>query len=125
MKSAANMRCYWNQPEATAETLIEGWILSGDLGHLDDEGFLYITGRAKDMIIRGGENIACGEIENVLYEHPAVNEAAVHGAPDDRLGEIVCTTIYLKTDHKATPEEIQAHVRSKLATYKTPTTYSS
>ncbi len=120
MKSAANMRCYWNEPEATAETLQDGWILSGDIGHLDDEGFLYITGRAKDIIIRGGENIACGEIEYVLYEHPSVNEADVHGAPDDRLGEIVCATIYLKTGCSATEEEIQDHVRSRLATFKVP-----
>ena len=120
MKSAANMRCYRNQPDATAETLREGWIHSGDIGHLDDEGFLYITGRAKDIIIRGGENIACGEIENVLYEHPSVNEAAVHGAPDDRLGEIVCATIYLKIGCSATEEDIQQHVRSRLATFKVP-----
>ena len=120
MKSAANMRCYWNQPEATAETLRDGWILSGDIGHLDDEGFLYITGRAKDIIIRGGENIACGEIENVLYEHPSVNEAAVHGAPDERLGEIVCATIFLKTGCNATEAEIQDHVRSHLAVFKVP-----
>ena len=120
MKSAANMRCYWNQPEATAETMRDGWIYSGDIGHLDDEGFLYITGRAKDIIIRGGENIACGEIENVLYEHPSVNEVAVHGAPDDRLGEIVCATIYLKTGCNATEEELQNHVRSRLAVFKAP-----
>ena len=121
MKSAANMRCYWNQPEATAETMRDGWIYSGDIGHLDDEGFLYITGRAKDIIIRGGENIACAEIEYSLYEHPSVNEVCVHGAPDDRLGEIVCATVYLKTGCNATEEEIQAHVRSQLAAFKVPT----
>ncbi len=121
MKSAANMTCYWNKPEATQETMIDGWMLSGDLGHLDEEGFLYITGRAKDIIIRGGENIACAEIEYSLYEHPAVNEASVHGAPDERLGEIVCATVYLKTDCEATEEEIQAHVRTQLAAFKVPT----
>jgi len=120
MKSSANMRCYWNKPEATAETLVDGWIMSGDVGHLDDEGFLFITGRAKDIVIRGGENIACGEIEYVLYEHPFVNEAAVHGAPDDRLGEIVCATIYLKTGCESTESEIQDHVRQHLATFKVP-----
>lgn len=120
MKSAANMRCYWNKPEASEETLIDGWILSGDLGHLDDEGFLFITGRAKDIIIRGGENIACSEIEYALYEHPSVNETAVHGAPDDRLGEIVCATVYLKADCEETEQAIQDHVRSKLAAYKVP-----
>ena len=120
MKSVLNMRCYWNKPEETEETLKDGWIYSGDLGHLDEEGFLYITGRAKDMIIRGGENIACGEIENVLHEHPAVNEAAVHSAPDDRLGEIVCASIYLRKDCPATIEDIQDHVRKHLAAYKVP-----
>lgn len=120
MKSAANMRCYWNQPEATAEVLREGWMYSGDLGHLDEEGFVYITGRAKDIIIRGGENIACGEIEYALYEHPAVNEAAVHGAPDERLGEIVCATVYLKADCSATEAEIQDHIRTHLAAFKVP-----
>jgi len=121
MKSAANMRCYWNKPEATAEALRDGWIYSGDLGHLDEEGFLFITGRAKDMIIRGGENIACGEIENALYEHGSVNEVAVHGLPDDRLGEIVCATVYLKQDSEATEGELKAHVQSRLAAFKVPT----
>ncbi len=120
MKSSANMRCYWNKPEETLEALRDGWLYSGDLGHLDEEGFLYITGRSKDIIIRGGENIACGEIENVLHEHPSVNEAAVYGAPDERLGEIVCATIFLRTGYSATEEEIQDHVRSRLATFKVP-----
>ena len=72
---------YWNKPEATAETVIDGWLHTGDIGHLDDEGFLYITDRAKDMIIRGGENIYCVEIENRLVEHPAIADAAVIGVP--------------------------------------------
>ena len=120
MKSSLNMRCYWNKPEETHETLREGWIYSGDLGYLDEEDYLFITGRAKDIIIRGGENIACGEIENVLHEHPAVNEAAVLGAPDERLGEIVCATVYLRTGCTATVEEIQKHVGSHLASFKVP-----
>ncbi len=121
MKSAVNMRCYWNKPKETDETMRDGWIHSGDLGHLDDEGFLFITGRAKDVIIRGGENITCGEIENALHDHPAVNEAAVHGTPDERLGEIVCATVYLKEGSTATSEEIQDHVHSRLAAFKIPT----
>jgi acyl-CoA synthetase (AMP-forming)/AMP-acid ligase II len=121
MKSAANMRCYWNKPEASAETLVDGWILSGDLGHIDDEGFVFITGRAKDIIIRGGENIACAEIEYSLYEHAGVNEASVHGAPDDRLGEIVCATVFLKEGCDHSEEEIKAHVKTQLAAFKVPT----
>jgi acyl-CoA synthetase (AMP-forming)/AMP-acid ligase II len=120
MKSALNMRCYWNKPEATAEALRDGWMYSGDIGHLDEDGFLFITGRAKDIIIRGGENIACGEVENVLYEHPAVNEAAAHGVPDDRFGECVCATVYLKEGTRATEEEIRAHVSGHLAAFKVP-----
>jgi len=120
MKSAANMRCYWNKPEASEETLVDGWIMSGDLGHIDEEGFVFITGRAKDIIIRGGENIACAEIEYSLYEHAGVNEASVHGAPDDRLGEIVCATVYLKEGCDHSEEEIKAHVKSQLAAFKVP-----
>jgi long-chain acyl-CoA synthetase len=120
MKSSGNMRCYWNKPEATDEVLIDGWMLSGDLGHLDEEGFVFITGRAKDIIIRGGENIACAEIEYSLYENSKVNEASVHGAPDDRLGEIVCATVFLKKGEEASEEEIKAHVKSQLAVYKVP-----
>ena len=114
------MRCYWNKPDETSETLRDGWIYSGDLGYISDDGFLFITGRAKDIIIRGGENIACLEIENVLHLHPSVNEAAVHSAPDDRLGEIVYATILLRKDCSATIEDIQSHVKSHLAAFKVP-----
>lgn len=120
MKSSLNMRCYWNKPEATQETLRDGWIYSGDLGYLNEDGFLFITGRAKDIIIRGGENIACSEIEHVLYEHPAVDEVAVYGAPDDRMGEIVCASVFLKQDCTATEEEIKNHVGSHLSAFKVP-----
>jgi len=120
IKSSANMRCYWNKPEATEETLCDGWIRSGDLGYVDDEGYIFITGRAKEIIIRGGENIACSEIEYVLYEHPFVNETAVYSAPDERLGEIVCATVYLKPGCESSESEIQDHVRSHLAPFKVP-----
>jgi len=120
MKSSLNMRCYWNKPKATSETLRDGWLYSGDLGYLSEDGYLYITGRAKDIIIRGGENIACGEIEYILHEHPAVNEVAVHGVTDDRLGEIVCATIYFKTGSSPTEEEIKEHVGRRLAAFKVP-----
>ena len=78
---------YWNKPEATAETFVDGWVRTGDLARVDEEGFCYIVDRAKDMLIRGGENIYCVEVENVLYEHPAVMDAAVVGIPHETLGE--------------------------------------
>ena len=81
------IRGYWNRPEATAETIVDGWLRSGDLGRLDDEGFIYVEDRAKDMVIRAGENIYCAEVEAAIYDHPAVYEAAVFGIPHDRLGE--------------------------------------
>jgi len=120
VRSPLVMLGYLNDPDANADSMLPGrWVDSGDLGRLRD-GRLYLESRMRDLIIRGGENIACGEIENVLYEHPSVNEAAVHGAPDDRLGEIVCATIYLKKGCSATEEEIQNHVRSRLAVFKAP-----
>src|SRR5579864_4556293 len=78
---------YWGRPEATAEAIVDGWLHTGDIGYVDGEGFLYITDRAKDMIIRGGENVYCVEIENRLVEHPAIAEAAVIGVPHQTLGE--------------------------------------
>ena len=81
------IRGYWNRPEATAETIVDGWLRTGDLGRLDDEGFIYVEDRAKDMVIRAGENIYCAEVEAAIYDHPAVYEAAVFGIPHERLGE--------------------------------------
>jgi long-chain acyl-CoA synthetase len=120
IKSVANMRCYWNQPEATAEILRNGWIHSGDLGSLDDQGFLFITGRAKDIVIRGGENISCPEVEGALYEHPAVFEAAVYGVPDARLGEAVAANVRVRPGATVTAEELHAHLASRLAQFKLP-----
>ena len=78
---------YWNKPEATAQTFVDGWVRTGDLARLDEEGFCFIIDRAKDMLIRGGENIYCIEVENVLYDHPAVMDAALVGIPHRTLGE--------------------------------------
>ena len=93
MKGPNLFRCYWNKPEATAEVLVDGWLATGDLGRIDDEGFLYIEDRAKDMVLRGGENVYSAEVESAIYEHPDVYEAAVFGVPDERLGEEVATVI--------------------------------
>ncbi len=87
------IRGYWNKPEATAETIVDGWLRTGDLGRVDDEGFVYVQDRLKDIILRGGENVYCAEVEAALYEHPAVHEAAVFGLPHDRLGEEVAAAV--------------------------------
>ena len=87
------IRGYWNRPEATAETIVDGWLRTGDIGRLDDEGFVYVEDRAKDMVLRGGENVYCAEVEAAIYEHPAVYEAAVFGVPHERLGEEVAAAV--------------------------------
>jgi long-chain acyl-CoA synthetase len=120
-KGPVLIRGYWNKPEATAEVLVDGWLRSGDLGHLDDEGFIYVEDRAKDMVLRGGENIASAEVEAAIYEHPAVYEAAVFGVPDPRLGEQVAAAVVLKPGASLSAEELQAHVRARLAPFKVPT----
>jgi len=111
---------YWNKPEATAETFVDGWVRTGDLGRLDEEGFLYIVDRAKDMVIRGGENIYSSEVENALYEHPAVTDAAVIGIPHRTLGEEPAAVVHLAPGASATEAELQAWVRERLAAFKVP-----
>ena len=111
---------YWNKPEATAETFVDGWVRTGDLARLDEEGFLYIVDRAKDMIIRGGENIYSIEVENVLYDHPAVIDAALIGIPHRTLGEEPAAVVHLAPGASATEEELKAWVRERLAVFKTP-----
>ena len=120
IKGACNMRGYWNQSGETEKTVRNGWIHTGDLGRIDSEGFLFITGRAKDIVIRGGENISCPEVEHVLYEHPAVFEAAVYGIPDARLGEVLVATVRVKDGMEITPDEVKAHIASRLALFKVP-----
>ena len=114
------MRAYWNRPEATQATLVNGYVITGDLGRIDADGFLFITGRAKDMVIRGGENISCPEVEHVLYEHPAVFEAAVYGVPDERLGEALAATVMVRQGQQVSTHQLQEHVRSRLAAFKVP-----
>jgi long-chain acyl-CoA synthetase len=114
------IRGYWNKPEATAETIVDGWLRSGDLGKTDDEGFVYVVDRAKDMVIRAGENVYCAEVEAAIYEHPSVMEAAVFGVPHERLGEEVGVAVYCKEGHTITVEEVQAVTREKLANFKVP-----
>ncbi len=111
---------YWNNPEATAETFIDGWIRTGDLARIDEEGFCFIVDRAKDMIIRGGENIYSTEVENVLYEHPAVTDAALIGLPHRTLGEEPAAVVHLAPGQSASEDELKAWVRERLAIFKTP-----
>lgn len=111
---------YWRRPDATAETFVDGWVRTGDLARLDDEGFCYIVDRAKDMIIRGGENIYSSEVENVLYDHPAVMDAALVGIDHKMLGEEPAAIVQLVPGQQATEAELQAWVRERLANFKVP-----
>ncbi|MGW4644666.1 class I adenylate-forming enzyme family protein [Sphaerisporangium sp. NPDC004334] len=111
---------YWNRPEATAQTFVEGWLHTGDLARLDEDGFVYIVDRAKDMVIRGGENVYCAEVEAAMFEHPAVDDAAVIGIPDDELGEQVGAVVRLKPGMSATAEELREFLTGVLAPFKIP-----
>ncbi|HUE60080.1 MAG TPA: class I adenylate-forming enzyme family protein [Acidimicrobiales bacterium] len=121
LKSPSLIRGYWGKPEETAATFADGWLRTGDLGHMDAESFLYIEDRLKDMILRAGENVYCAEVEAALYEHPDVYEAAVFGVPHPRLGEEVAAVIVPKSGAVLDPETVQAHVGERLAPFKVPT----
>jgi long-chain acyl-CoA synthetase len=111
---------YWNRPDATAEAVRDGWLYTGDLGTRDAEGFYYVLDRAKDMIIRGGENVYCVEIENCLAEHPEIDEAAIVGVPDPELGERVKAIVRRVAGSRLSPEAVRAHVAAHLASFKVP-----
>jgi long-chain acyl-CoA synthetase len=119
-KGPVVVRGYWKNERATRETFVDGWVKTGDLAKMDDEGFLYIVDRAKDMLIRGGENIYCVEVENALYDHPAVMDAAVIGKPHQTLGEEPLAVVHLKHGMKATSEELRHHCAQKIAAFKVP-----
>ena len=110
---------YWDKPEANAETFTsDGWMKTGDVAYIDDEGYLYIVDRIKDLVIRGGENIGCGEVEAALLEHPAILEASVYAVPDERLGEEVGATFYSQDD--LDESELQQFLSQRLAKFKIP-----
>jgi long-chain acyl-CoA synthetase len=115
------IRGYWNRPDATAETIVDGWLRSGDIGRVDEDGFVYVEDRVKDMILRGGENIFCAEVEGAIYEHSKVHEVAVFGVPHERLGEEVAVAILPNDGVVLTPEEIWTFLDGKIANYKIPT----
>ncbi len=112
------MKGYWNKPEQTAEVLKDGWYRSGDMGYMDDEGFVFLVDRAKDMIVSGGENVYCSEVEEALYKHPDVLEAAVFGVPDEAWGEAVHAVVVPRGEVK--PEELIEFCRQHIAGYKLP-----
>jgi len=120
IKSPANVVGYWNKPEATAEAFVDGWFHTGDVGYMDEDGFLYIVDRIKEIIIRGGENISCIEVEAAIYSHPDVLEAAVFGLPDERLGEIVGAAIVLREGAQMTAEALREYLAEHLASFKLP-----
>jgi len=120
IKGGNVMSGYWNAPEATAAVLVDGWFHTGDMGHQDDEGYLYVDGRSKEMIISGGENIYPAEIENLLIESPDIAEASVIGKPDERWGEIVVAVVVPKPDSGLTGEQVLKLLDGRIARYKHP-----
>ncbi len=123
IKGTNIMLGYHNQPQATKETLKDGWLFTGDLGYLDKDGYLYIVGRKKELIIRGGLNIYPAEVERIIYCMPAVSDVAVIGIPDKTMGELIKAIIVLKPNAELSAEEIKAHCSEYLAPYKVPTIF--
>jgi long-chain acyl-CoA synthetase len=116
------MKGYWNRPDDTTSVLRDGWLRSGDIGTMDDEGYLFIVDRAKDMINSAGFKVWPAEVEQVLYRHPAIAEAAVYGVADPARGEAVRASIVLRAGQRATPEELISYCQERIATYKVPAT---
>jgi long-chain acyl-CoA synthetase len=120
VKGPNNCKAYWNKPEATAKTYIDGWVVTGDIGRMDEESFVFLLDRAKDMLIRGGENIYCIEVESALYDHPAIMDAAVVGIPHKVLGEEVGAVVQVKPDMEVTADELRRFTAQKIAAFKVP-----
>jgi acyl-CoA synthetase (AMP-forming)/AMP-acid ligase II len=121
IRSAANIKCYWKDPAATAATFTaDGYVRTGDVGYVDEDGYLFIVDRKKDIIIRGGENIACAEVEAEIYACPAVAEVSVLGIPDERLGEVPLAVIYLHPEQSLTEEALRAYLEPRMAAFKIP-----
>ncbi|MDW3217035.1 MAG: class I adenylate-forming enzyme family protein [Acidimicrobiales bacterium] len=120
VKGPAVVKGYLNRPEATAEAIVDGWFHTGDIVYLDEDDFVHIVDRAKDMVLRGGENVYCAEVEAAIYEHPDVAEAAVFGVPDERLGEAVGVAIFPREGTTIDAEQLRAHLEPRLAKFKIP-----
>jgi long-chain acyl-CoA synthetase len=115
------IRGYWNRPDATSETIVDGWLRTGDIGRIDEEAFVFVQDRAKDMVLRAGENVYCAEVEASIYEHPDVYEAAVFGVPHARLGEEVACALVPKPGRSIDPDALRAFLAEHLAPFKIPT----
>jgi long-chain acyl-CoA synthetase len=114
------IRGYWNKPEATAGAFVDGWLRTGDVGRIDADGFVYVEDRVKDMILRGGENVYCAEVESAIYEHPAVHEAAVFGLPHERLGEEVACAVLPIEGTSLSVDVLRTFLATKIAAFKVP-----
>ncbi len=114
------MAGYWDDPEATAATVVDGWLHTGDLGRMDDDGILYVIDRSKDIVITGGENVSSREVEDVLADHPAVGQVAVIGVPDPRWGEAVCAVVVARNGAEVTLADLVEHTRGRLGGFKQP-----
>ncbi|SLN55689.1 Long-chain-fatty-acid--CoA ligase [Falsiruegeria litorea R37] len=120
VKGPITMLGYWNKPDATVKTLVNGWVMTGDAGYMDDEGFVFLMDRVKDMIVSGGENVYSAEVENALAQHPAVATSAVIGIPSEQWGESVHAIVILNPDMQTTPDKLMAHCHELIAGYKCP-----
>ncbi len=122
VRGSVVIKGYLNQPESTAESIVDGWFHTGDIARIDEDGFVFIVDRVKDMVLRGGENVYCSEVEAAIYEHPDVAEAAVFGVPDDRLGEAVAAAIVLRDGGDLTHDQLSSFLAERIAKFKIPTT---
>ena len=120
VRGSSVIKGYINRADATAESITDGWLHTGDVARIDEDGFIYIVDRKKDMVLRGGENIYCAEVEATLYRHPAVAECTVFGVPDDRLGEEVGVAVVFRPGMMATADELRAHCIVLIAKHKAP-----
>lgn len=123
-RSPGSMVGYWKKPEQTAKTLCDGWVRTGDGAYRDDDGFIFIVDRLKDMIVTGGENVFSAEVENVISTHPAVEGVSVIGIPDPQWGETVHAIVILREGHSASEEELIEHCKPLIANYKRPRSIS-
>jgi len=120
VRGAQVIKGYLNRPDATAEAITDGWLHTGDIARVDEDGFLFIVDRKKDMVLRGGENIYCAEVEAAVYRHPAVAECSAFGVADARLGEEVALAVVPRADASLTPEALRKHLEPIMARHKIP-----